>query len=200
MVARRLLLAAAFAGLVHLAAHADGPPTRLRGMVDSLSDNALSITLKSGEKALVAMTDKTGVAQVLPYKLSDIRKGQYIGTAAVPGMGGKLMALEVLVFPEAMRGTGDGHYPWDLQPESSMTNGAIGDVSDTGGKTLTVKYKGGQQTVQVPDGTPVVTVGPGTRAMLTPGAHVIAFASKGSEGEYTALRVLVGKDGMTPPM
>lgn len=199
MIHRRLLLAAILTGLT-TAAFADGPPTRLRGTVDALSENALSITLKSGDKALVALTDKTGVAQVLPYKLSDIRKGQYIGTAAVPGVGGKLMALEVLVFPEAMRGTGDGHYPWDLQPESSMTNGAIGDVSDAGGRTLTVKYKGGEQTVQVPDGTPVVTVGPGTRAMLTPGAHVIAFASKGSEGEYTALRVLVGKDGLTPPM
>jgi hypothetical protein len=110
------------------------------------------------------------------------------------------MALEIHIFPESMRGSGEGHRPFDLQPESTMTNGTVGDVTVANGRTLTVGYKGGQQTVIVPPDTPIVGFEPGDRALLAAGAHAILFGTKQADGSFTAARVLVGKDGLVPPM
>ena len=197
-ILRRLLLT--FAGLCCLATAAAAQPARLRGTVDALTGDTLALTTRTGDKASIALTGKTGISAVVPFALADIKPGSYVGAAAVPGKGGVLVALEVHVFPEAMRGTGDGHRPFDLQPESTMTNGTVGDVAAASGTTLTVTYQGGQQTIQVPDGTPIVTMAAGGRDLLVPGAHVIVFADKAADGSLTALRVLAGKDGLTPPM
>ena len=136
----------------------------------------------------------------MPIKLEDIKPGSFIGSAAMPQADGTQRALEVHVFPESMRGTGEGHRPFDLQPQSTMTNGTVGDLVGSKGRTLTVKYKGGEKTVIVPDDVPIVSIEPGTRALLTPGAHVIVFASKGADGSMTAISVNVGENGLTPPM
>ena len=167
--------------------------------MESLNGDAL-VLARAGEKLPVALSGKTAVSAVVPFNLSDIKPGSFIGTAAVPGKGGTLVALEVHVFPEAMRGLGEGHRPFDLQPESTMTNGTVGDVTASNGETLTVTYKGGQQTVMVPEGTPIVTLAPGERSMLVPGAHIIVFGDKAADGAITALRILAGKDGLVPPM
>ena len=194
---RRAFLTALLLCGVSTAAFAD--PVRIRGTVESLNGDAL-VLARAGEKLPVALSGKTAVSAVVPFNLSDIKPGSFIGTAAVPGKGGTLVALEVHVFPEAMRGLGEGHRPFDLQPESTMTNGTVGDVTASNGETLTVTYKGGQQTVMVPEGTPIVTLAPGERSMLVPGAHIIVFGDKAADGAITALRILAGKDGLVPPM
>ncbi|HEY1935763.1 MAG TPA: DUF5666 domain-containing protein [Acetobacteraceae bacterium] len=183
------------------AAQAQTPqPVRLRATIDAITADSISVTTRGGEKDTVALTPKTGVSAIAPVSLADIKSGSFIGTAAMPQSDGTQRALEVHVFPESMRGTGEGFRPFDLQPQSTMTNGTVGSVTGSSGRTLTISYKGGQQTVMVPPGTPVVTFEPGSRAMLVPGAHVIVFASKSADGTLTANRIAVGKNGLVPPM
>ena len=129
--------------------------------------------------------------------------GEVLGVAdpAVPQPDGTLRALELQVFPEAMRGVAEGNHPWDLGPQSSMTNGTGGgEVKASDGRSLTVKYGSAEKKVFVPADVPVVTYEPGSRALLTPGAHVILTAKKADDGTLSADRVTVGKNGLTPPM
>jgi hypothetical protein len=182
-------------------AFADAPkPFRTRGTIDEVGTDSMKLTTRTGEKLVVALTAGTTVTAIVPVKLEDIKPGSFIGTAAMPQQDGTLRALEVHVFPESMRGTGEGHRPFDLQPQSTMTNGTVGSVTGTTGRTLTVTYQGGEKTVAVPPGTPVVTYEPATRAMLVAGAHVILFGTEADGGAITATRISVGKDGMVPPM
>jgi hypothetical protein len=99
-----------------------------------------------------------------------------------------------------MRGTGEGYRPFDLKPQSTMTNGTVGAVTGSVGRTLTVSYKGGEKTIIVPPGTPVVTYEPGSRSLLVPGAHIILFGTQAADGKVTANRISVGKNGLVPPM
>jgi len=111
------------------------------------------------------------------------------------------VAKEVHIFPESMRGSGEGHRGFDLGPKSTMTNGTVGqEVKGTSGNTLTVAYKGGQKSIVVPPDAPVVTFTPGDRAMLVEGAHIIVQPQIGAGGALMAERVIVGKDGLVPPM
>jgi len=120
----------------------------------------------------------------------------------MPQPDGTQTALEVLVFPEPMRGSNEGHYPWDLKPGSMMTNATVADAvaMNPGGRRMTLKYKDGEKTVVVPDDAPIVTFEPGDKAMLVPGAHVLVTATKQPDGTLTAARVAVGKNGLVPPM
>jgi hypothetical protein len=128
------------------------------------------------------------------------RAGSYIGTAAMPAADGTLNALEVLVFPEAARGTGEGHVAWDLQPGSTMTNATVVEVAAAPqGRTLKLRYKDGEKTVAVPDGVPIVTFKPGDRSLLVPGAKVLVTAQS-RDGKATALRAIAGRNGFAPPM
>ena len=199
-IARRAAFVALLtAGLAPVAV-AQSPLTRLRGTIVAADSNMLSLATHGGETLKVALTTKTAVTAVVPAQLSEIRKGSFIGTAALPGPKGTLIALEVHVFPESMRGTGEGYRPFDLRPESTMTNGTVGSVVVSSGRTLTVRYKGGEKTVTVPDGIPVVALQPGDRTLLVAGAHAILFAAKQADGDLAAIRVLVGKNGLVPPM
>ena len=114
-----------------------------------------------------------------------------------------MKAVEVVVFPEAMKGTGEGHYAWDLQPggKTMMTNATVNnEVKGNDGKSVTLTYKGGEKKVDIKDGTPIVTLGDATKADLTPGAKVFVNAT-GLNGDKLAKgAVIVGKDGVTPPM
>ena len=126
--------------------------------------------------------------------------GSFIGTAALPRPDGKLEALEVVVFPEAARGSGEGHYPWDLTPDSSMTNATVADLArSSNGRTLLLRYKEGEKTVIVADGVPIVTFRPGDRALLVPGAKVFIVADV-SDDQYIVRRLMIGRNGLTPPM
>ncbi len=201
MIIRRLFLASALSCCIGAVALAQTPATtRIRGIIDSVSGNSMQITSRDGEKLSLALSGQLGVTEIVPAKITDIKSGTYIGTAAVPQSDGTLKALEVQVFPESMRGVGEGDHPWDLQPHSTMTNGTAGDVVGTQGRTLTVNYKGGEKKLVVPEKAPIITYQPGTRAMLTPGAHVIITATKAADGSLTATRIGVGKDRLTPPM
>ena len=132
--------------------------------------------------------------------LADIKPGTYVGIAALPQAGGVLRAVEVLVFPEAMRGTAEGHGPWGLLPESTMTNATVAEsVERVEGHTLTLKYKDGERTITVPPETPIVTLAPGDRSELKPGAAVFTPVTRQPDGSLQASRVIVGRE-VAPPM
>ncbi len=173
---------------------------RVRATIDAVAAGSLSLTTRTGDKVTVTFAADTPVNAVSPTKLEDIKPGSFIGTAAMPQPDGTQRALEVHVFPEAMRGTGEGYRPFDLQPQSTMTNGTVGDVTGTVGRTLKVSYKGGEQTIVVPPDAPVVMFEPGSAALLVPKAHVIVFANQAADGKLSATRIIVGKDGLVPPM
>jgi hypothetical protein len=135
--------------------------------------------------------------------LADIKPGTFIGTTAMPGAtdSDPLKAVEVHIFPEAMRGTGEGHRPWDLKPKSTMTNANVeSSVKGVDGQTLSLKYKDGEKKVVVTPETAIVGYAPGDAAEVKPGANVIIFAQKGADGSLSTPRVTYGKDGLVPPM
>ena len=181
--------------------HADAPkPVRVRATIESVRDGTVTLTSRSGEKLTAALTGATSVVAIVSIRLEDIKPGSFIGSAAVPQADGTQRALEVHVFPETMRGTGEGHRPFDLQPGSTMTNGTVGAVTGSVGRTLTVAYHGGEKTIVVPENAPVVTYEPGTRDLLVAGAHVILMGTQTEDGKITATRIAVGKNGLVPPM
>jgi hypothetical protein len=147
----------------------------------------------------VLLAHRTKVASVSLASLDDIKQGDFIGTAAI-GPEDHLVAREVLIFPAALRGTGEGHYPWDLGPQSTMTNATVtAEVAQKDGRVLTLDHKGGQAKVLVPPNAPVVALGPGSRSLLRPGAKVFIVASD-QGGHLVGERILVGKNGLMPPM
>jgi hypothetical protein len=173
---------------------------RLRGTVEKLEPTALVIKERNGETMTLALADNFSVSEVLPIDPSAIQAGTFIGTAAETGADGSLSALEVLVFPEAARGTGEGHGPWDLQPGSTMTNATVTTIAPHAkGRTMTLRYKDGEKTIVVPDGIPVVTLKPADRSLLVPGAKVFVFAQV-RNGQPTAMRATAGRNGFAPPM
>ena len=175
-------------------------PLRLRATVQSVDAASMTVKERSGEIVRLALDDKLTVSEVLPIELSALKAGAYVGTAAMPRPDGTLEAIEVLVFPESARGTGEGHRPWDLQPGSTMTNATVAELTASPqGRRLTLRYKDGAKTLIVPEGVPVVTFKPADRSLLVPGAKVIVTAEL-RDGQPTALRVLAGRDGFTPPL
>ena len=202
MTRRSLLLGLAATLLVGAALPvlAQTTPRRVRGTIESLDGSALVIRSREGEMLRIALAPNYTVAAVVPAELSAIKPGAYVGIASI-GPRDKLRALEVLIFPEAARGSGEGHYPWDLMPESSMTNAAIeAEAAGTDGRQLTLLAKGERVVVTVPPDVPVVTFEPATPAMLTPGGKVFIGAQQATDGSLSAARINVGKDGLTPPM
>jgi hypothetical protein len=196
------LLAASLALLCSIAfAQATSAPTqRLRGSVKSFDGNTLVLAERSGEVITLALADNFSVSEVAAIEPAASRPGSFLGTAAGPAAAGTLSALEVLVFPEAARGTGEGHYPWDLQPGSTMTNATVAELSATPqGRSLKLRYKDGEKTVVVPDNVPIVTFKPGDRALLVTGAKVVVTAQL-RDGKPTVLRALAGRGGFAPPM
>ncbi|WP_088344534.1 MULTISPECIES: hypothetical protein [Rhodomicrobium] len=174
---------------------------RVRGTVIGLSGQTLSVKTREGATAEIALADGYAVAGVVRASLADIKPGDFVGIASLPKSSGGDGALEVLIFPPAMKGTNEGSYGWDLQPNSTMTNGSVANaVKDVDGHTVTVTYKGGEKKINVPEGTPVVTFAAATPADLKAGAAVFVNAEKGAGGAITARRVAVGLNGVVPPM
>jgi hypothetical protein len=176
-------------------------PERIRGDIVSFSGNTLTVHRRSGDTVTLTMSDASQVSAVKTIQLADIKPGSYVGAAATPGPDGKLVAKEVLVFPEAARGTGEGHYAWDLGANSSMTNANVDTVVEsTSGRDLKLSYKGGSNSITVPANAPVVTLAPATRADLIAGKKVFVVAAPANGGSYGAQFVVVEKDGVAPPM
>lgn len=216
---------AALAALTALAATARAspaaPPERhVRGQIVSVDRSALTVKVADGRTVRLDLTNDTRVATVSRADLASIGQNDYIGTTAVPQAGGNaLRALEVHIFPASMRGTGEGHRPWDLAAGSSMTNGTVAGVAQAspgqssmtngtvarvskgaGGEMLALTYPKGEEDVVVPAGTPVVRLAPADRSRLVRGAWVFAAGPARPDGTVTAGRVFVGEGGVVPPM
>jgi len=181
-----------------------GKPATVRGKISAVEKQALRVTTSAGE-VLVKLPDDVRIGGVEAAKLSDITAGNYVGTTAVKQADGNLKALEVHIFPESSRGTGEGHRPWDLQPGSTMTNANVEKVEQVAvekvqGQLLTLKYKDGEQKVFIPPGTPIVKNVPGDQSLLKPGTGVYVAAVRGEDGTLTATRITVGVGGIMPPM
>lgn len=181
-----------------------GKPVTIRGKISAIEKDSLKVTTSAGE-VLVKLPDNVRVGGVEAAKLSDITAGNYVGATSVKQADGNLKALEVHIFPESGRGTGEGHRPWDLQPGSTMTNANVEKVEQVAvekiqGDLLTLKYKNGEQKVFVPPGTPIVKNVSADRSLLKPGTGVFIPAVRGEDGTLTATRITVGVGGIMPPM
>ena len=176
-------------------------PIRVRGSIAKVSGQTLTIASRDNSTVDIKMADNFTVIGVVKATMSDIKAGTFVGIAGLAQPDGSFRAQEVLVFPESARGTGEGHYPWDLSPGSTMTNATVDlMVERVEGPMLTLKHKGGSVQMAVPADVPIVTFAPGDRALLQPGAHVFIPAQQQADGTVTAARALVGKDGLVPPM
>jgi hypothetical protein len=176
-------------------------PTRVRGTIESVNGDTMQVKSRSGEDVKLHIAPDVKVSGITKISLADIKVGSFVGATTVPGPDGDDNAVEVHVFPENMRGTGEGSRPYDLKPNSSMTNATVSEsVVGNDGHTLLVKYKDGEKKVFVPDNTPVVTFVPGEKSDLKAGAKVIAFMKQLPDGSFETNRVSVGRDGLTPPM
>lgn len=199
----RPLFAAAMVAASTIYAIAQQPPTptRVRGTIEGVEGDILAVKSRSGEDVKLHMTGDIRVVGITKISLSDVKVGSFIGATTVPGPDGSQNAVEVHVFPEAMRGTGEGSRPYDLRPNSTMTNATVDQsVAGNDGHTLLIKYKGGEKKVVVSPETPVVTYVPADKSDLKAGAKVIAFMKKLPDGSFETNRVSVGRDGLTPPM
>jgi hypothetical protein len=195
------IVAAVAASSLSAMAQQSPDPSRVRGTIETVDGDLLSVKSRAGEDFTLHMADHMRVVGIVKISLADIKPGSFIGTTTVPGPEGGANAVEVHVFPEDMRGTGEGSRPFDLRPNSTMTNATVAEtVVSNEGHVLTIKYKGGEKTVVVSPETPVVTYVPADRSELKAGAKVIAFIKRRSDGSFEADRVSVGRDGLTPPM
>ncbi|TCK88164.1 hypothetical protein [Paraburkholderia sp. BL9I2N2] len=190
----------AFASVV-LAQTPAAKPSRIRGDIVSLDGDVLKVHRRSGDTVSIELKPTVTVSAVKAMQLSDIKPGTFVGTAATTGTDGKLTATELVVFPESARGSGEGHYAWDLGPNSTMTNANVDTVvQGTSGRNLKLSYKGGNNEVTVPPNVPIVTFTPAARTDLTAGKKVFVVATAASQGAFVAQRVVVEKDGVAPPM
>jgi hypothetical protein len=199
----RPLIAIAMVASSSFYALAQQPPTpsRVRGTIEAVDGDQLTVKSRSGDDVKLHMTGDVLVVGITKISMSDIKVGSFIGATTVPEPDGKQKAIEVHVFPENMRGTGEGSRPYDLRPNSTMTNATVAEsVASNDGHSLTVRYKGGEKQVEVSPDTPVVTYVPGAKSDLKADAKVIAFIKKLPDGSFETNRVNVGRDGLTPPM
>ena len=179
----------------------DSPPVRVRGSIERIDGSIYVVKARDGAELRVTLADNPQIAGVVKASLSDITRDSFVGVTAMPQADGSQSALEVHIFPDAMRGTGEGHYAWDLRPQSTMTNANVEQVvSAVDGRTLTMKYKDGEKKIFVPADTPIVAYVPGDRSDLKPGAKVFIVAVKQTDGTLQGRAWRVGRDGVTPPM
>ena len=173
---------------------------RVRGTIERVDGDAYIVKARDGSSLRLTLAPNAGVAASVKSALSDIKSGAYIGVATLPQADGSQSALEVHIFHESMRGTGEGHRPWDLQPKSTMTNATVDQVvSQVDGHTLTLKYKDGEKRIVVPRQTVVVTYLPGSVSELKAGAVIfVPAATRQADGTLQAQRVMVGRD-IAPP-
>jgi hypothetical protein len=199
-------LTAALAGVVLAATVStafaqQSPPVRVRGQIEAVDGNTLTVKARDGATLKINLADNARVMGLDKASLADIKQGSYIGVTAMPQPDGSQKAIAIHIFTEQQRGTAEGHRPWDLRPGSTMTNAAVDTtVAGVDGQVLTVKYKDGEKKVIVPEGTPIVAYSPGDKSELKPGAQIIINgATKQPDGSLIAPAVNVGR-GLTPPM
>jgi hypothetical protein len=201
LIAAAVVTASVLGAILGAIAQQPPTPTRVRGTIEGVDGDVLTVKSRSGEDVKLHMTADIKVVGIVKISLADIKLGSFIGTTTVPGPDGRQDAVEVHVFPEDMRGTGEGSRPYDLKPNSTMTNATVAQqVAANDGQTLMIKYKDGEKKVTVGPDTPVVTYVPGEKADLKAGARIIAFVKQLPDGSFESNRISVGRDGLTPPM
>jgi hypothetical protein len=200
------LLAAICASLLSISALAqtpapEGTPTRIRGTVEKLDGQNLAVKSRDGQSVTIALAPNYTVQTLVKRSIGDIKPNDYVASTGVKGADGKLHAVEVRIFPEAMRGVGEGQFPWDLKPDSTMTNATVtGTATATGGQLLKVNFKGQESEFIVGPECPVLGLDGGDSSLLKPGAAVFVIAQKKPDGSITAARLYAEKDGVKPPM
>jgi uncharacterized protein (DUF2147 family) len=205
---RTIIQAATIAAALAVAAATTAPaqdakPVRLRGTIEKVDGNVLSVKLRGGGDTTVKLADNPRITALTKAQLSDIKEGSFIGVTAMPQADGSQKAIGLHIFMPAQKGVvPEGFTPWDREPGSTMTNADVANkVTASDGDTLTVKYKDGEKKVTVSPSTPVVRFNPGNKDDLKPGAQFfIVAATKQADGSYTAGAINVGRDGTAPPM
>ncbi len=188
-------------GLTQTASAQENQRVRLRGTIESLNGDTLIVKTREGSDTTVALKSGWKVGGIKNASVDDIEVGDFVGVASLPKGTGPDGAIEVLIFPAAMKGTGEGSRPWDVQPNSSMTNATVSNaVKAVDGHTITLTYQGKEKTIAIADGTPIVTFAPATKDDLKTGAGVIVMAEKAADGSISAAQVTVGVNGVMPPM
>jgi hypothetical protein len=207
----RILLSACAVVLLVASAQAQDKPVRVRGTIEQVDGAVLTVKSRAGETLKVKMANDAKVVALVKASLTDIKPGSYVGSTAMPEEDGTFKAVEVHIFPESMRGTGEGDRPYDYKPKSTMTNGTVGNVGATtaagtvggevtkgGGTTLTLTYKEGEKKIDVTPETVIVMYTPGTMDELKPGASIyIPAATRQADGSLTTGRINVGR-GVAP--
>jgi hypothetical protein len=195
------VLTASLIGAAAIAMPADAQPQRIRGTIAGLDGLVLTVATQEGPQVEIKLDEKYTVGALKKVDLAAIAPGTFVGIAAEPAPGGDWRALEVLLFPEAGRGSGEGHYGWDLAPGTSLTNATVtAVVNSANGHCVNLKYKDGSVDITIPDGIPLVTPTAADRTDVKPGAFVLLGATKAADGSLTATRLTVEKDGVKPPM
>jgi hypothetical protein len=193
---------AALTGVAAVSSAQAAETVRVRGTIVSLDGSTLTVKTREGPTSAVALATGWKVTGVAKASVEDIKPGDFVGIASLPTAAAGDGAIEVLIFPPAMKGTGEGSYPWDLKPKSTMTNATVTNaVKDVDGRTVTLSYSGDQEKkISIPEGIPIVTFGAATADDLKPGATVFVPAQRGDDGGLSAGRIVVGTNGVVPPM
>ena len=199
------LFAGALIALLALPAAAQNPPqgtpTRIRGTVEKLDGQALTVKSREGQELTITLAPNVTVAYLVKKSLGDIKAGDFVATTSSKGTDGKNHSVELRIFPDAMRGLGEGQYAWDLMPDSLMTNATVAGITGAPqGQTLKVTYKGSESEIVVGPDTPIFGYGTGDTSLLKPGAAIFIVALKKPDGALTAQGVTAEKDGLKPPM
>ena len=206
MERRRILLRFAGLALVFASSLAIAQDTvRVRGTIERIEGQTFVVRSREGAELKVVLADNGLVVALEKASISDIKPGSFVGVTGMPQADGSQKAIEVHIFPEAMRGTGEGHYPWDLRPQSTMTNASVVNivqtVTEVDGRVLSVKYKDGDKKIIVPANAAIVNYVPSDKSELKPGVKIfISAAKKLPDGTLQAPRINFGKDGLSPPM
>uniref|UniRef100_A0A9E7ZQE5 DUF5666 domain-containing protein n=1 Tax=Bosea sp. NBC_00436 TaxID=2969620 RepID=A0A9E7ZQE5_9HYPH len=197
----RLALTLSVCALAGSLALAQAPGTRLRGEVEALNGTTLTLKAADGREIKVALAPGFSVGGMVAAKASDIAKGSFIGVGAKPQPDGTLLAVQVVIFPESMRGTGEGHRPWGVLPDATMTNATVAEtVSKVDGANLVLSYPGGEQKVAITPEATILMAAPAEASELKPGAQVAMTASRQVDGSYSTSRVTVAKAGAKLPL
>jgi hypothetical protein len=195
--------------MVSASVFAQDKPVRVRGTIDQIEGSMMIVKSREGDTLRIKLTDDGSVIALEKASLADIKPNSYVGSTAMPQPDGTWKAVEVHIFPEAMRGTGEGDRPYDYRPQSTMTNGTVsnvgkstvgGTVSSEEGSTITLSYKDGSKKIELTPETVIVRYLPGSREELKPGARIyIPAATRQADGTLMTARINVGR-GIAPPM
>ena len=182
-------------------AYAQAPQTRIRGEIEKVDGSTLTVKTMEGTEAKVALASGYAVGGVVKATAADIKKGGFIGVGARPQADGTLMAIQVFIFPETMRGTGEGHRPWGVLPDTTMTNATVADtVSRVDGANIVLNYPGGEQKVVINPDANIIMAAPAQASELVAGAQVAMSATKQADGSLSASRITIAKAGAQLPL